>query len=140
MVNSPLIRCTPQVNPSLETELFPVVLIGNTEVALIPRTIVSNPSDFDIIYQNVRGLRTKCSEFTENVCVSNHKINCLIARYINWFQNYLTSRFSVVRTLEKSSSLFACCQECRKAPLWGLYCSICVLVIYTPKFRISALC
>jgi hypothetical protein len=46
MVSSPLIRCTSQLHPSLETQLSPIVLIGSAEVALIP----SN---------NVRGLRTK---------------------------------------------------------------------------------
>jgi hypothetical protein len=44
--------------------------------------MVLNPSDFDIFYQNVMGLRTKRSEFTDNVYVSNRKIFCLTETWL----------------------------------------------------------
>jgi hypothetical protein len=59
MVNLHLISCTPLVNPSLEIERSPVVLIGSTEEALILPNNNFEPQRLRYFYQNVRGLRIK---------------------------------------------------------------------------------
>jgi hypothetical protein len=47
---------------------------------------MSNFSRFNFIqifYQNVRGLRTKCTNFFESVCVSDFKIICVTETWLN---------------------------------------------------------
>jgi hypothetical protein len=41
-------------------------------------------SDYiDIFYQNVRGLRTKCTNFYDNVCINDSKIVCITETWLN---------------------------------------------------------
>jgi hypothetical protein len=37
----------------------------------------------DIFYQNVRGLRTKCTNFHDNVCINDFKIICITETWLN---------------------------------------------------------
>jgi hypothetical protein len=41
------------------------------------------PSDFDIFYQNIRGVRTKCTGFKETVHASIQKTCCLTETWLN---------------------------------------------------------
>jgi hypothetical protein len=45
--------------------------------------MVLNQINIEIFYQNVRGLRTKCSEFTNNIYVPNYKIYCVTETWLN---------------------------------------------------------
>jgi hypothetical protein len=83
MVTSPQIRCTPQVHPSLETQLTPTVQIGSAEVALFPPNKSFESQGYRYFYQVIRGLITECSGFTNNVYASNHKTYCLTETWLN---------------------------------------------------------
>jgi hypothetical protein len=37
----------------------------------------------DILYQNVRGLRTKCANFYDNVSINDSKIICVTEMWLN---------------------------------------------------------
>jgi hypothetical protein len=55
MVSSPLIRCTPQVLPSLETQISPTVVFGSAEVALIPPNNDFEPQQFRYFLSKCQG-------------------------------------------------------------------------------------
>jgi hypothetical protein len=54
------------------------------EEALIPTVDGSKPPCiFDIFYQNVRGLITKCTDFIDSVFANNFKIYCIMETWLN---------------------------------------------------------
>jgi exonuclease III len=59
------------------------------------------PSNFDIFYQNIRGVRTKCTGFKENVYASIHKMCCLTETWLNdtiFSHDLFLTSYSVFRT------------------------------------------
>jgi hypothetical protein len=45
--------------------------------------MVLDNCNFNIFYQNVRGLRTKCSDFIDNVFANVFKIYCIAENWLN---------------------------------------------------------
>jgi hypothetical protein len=54
---------------------------GNCYVTILDRFSMSD--SIDIFYQNVRGLRTKCTYFYDNVCINDSKIICVTEMWLN---------------------------------------------------------
>jgi hypothetical protein len=60
-----------------------------------------NTCDFDIYYQNVRGLRTKQVELFDNVWSMDHKIICLTETWLNdmcYDHNLFPDGYTVLRS------------------------------------------
>jgi hypothetical protein len=45
--------------------------------------MVLNPAFFYIFYQNVRGLRTECNDFIDNVLLITFNIYCITETWLN---------------------------------------------------------
>jgi hypothetical protein len=59
-----------------------------------------NPCNFDIFYQNVSGLRTKCNDFSDRVLANNFKIYCITETWLNdsvLSHNLFTDSYCVYR-------------------------------------------
>jgi hypothetical protein len=62
-----------------------------------PPITVWNPSNFDIFYQNIRGLRTQYSGITDSVYASYHKICNLTKMALSFCHNHFQAFYSVFR-------------------------------------------
>jgi hypothetical protein len=73
-----------QLLSQLETQFSPTALTGSVWVGPIPPYYGFEPQRILMLFnQDVNGLKTKCSVLTDNIYVSNLKIDCLIESWLN---------------------------------------------------------